>query len=201
VLGGGAATAASHSATGYSYIVEGAHLNVFEDGKYRSSHPPVRWDGDGHHHETMTPPDPELPPLPAPLATKGVSGVSVPTDVVIDGQETLIDADGNREPCSGVFSSEDKAGISVEVNAKGGRARTTWKIPNDFVSPKCGFGYDYLPNPLVDHNPVKGDIGDRHLVLIAKGKRSKTKILADGSTVEHNLSWEGAIVLRRGKAF
>lgn len=179
-----------------TYVITHAKLDVIETGKYESG-TAVSWEGEGHEHETLAKPDFELPPLPSPLPRSG-GGVIAVSDVELDGHETLVDNDGKQDACSGSWGKTDTSGITVKIQPLArGRLRTSWEIPSDLASMRCGVGYSLIRGtPLIEKTVQRGRIGDRNLVLTIKGRKSFSETRSPGK-VQQELKYEGQVTLKR----
>ena len=181
----------------FTYKVVQARLDVVETGKYVSDSR-VRWDGTGHQHDRLAGQDDELPPLPVPIPTGGRHGVFALTDVIWDGDETLIGADGKKAPCSGVWERKKQGGITVVIKQiREGKLLTIWDIPHGLATNRCGFSYDLIEESSVQSKKIiDGDIGDHRLVFRIDRKLEKTKEERHGTKTQV-LKWEGLMVLKR----
>jgi hypothetical protein len=176
-----------------AYRVSQARFDVQETQKYTSTYK-ASWAGDGHQHETQQAEDPELPALPLPIAASGGT-VQVHTDRLRDGDETLIDAEGKKEDCSGVWEEEEDGVFSVRIKPKGqGKVQASWEIPTGISSRSCGSQYDLMPSPLIVKSTVNGEIGGRRLVLETSGKETKTRSTSVGSETQ-TVKWKATVVL------
>jgi hypothetical protein len=176
------------------YEVKQAQLKVDESGSYSGG--AVSWSGKGDRQEKYVP-DPELPSLPAPLPSSG-GGVAVLTQLVSKGEETEIDEEGKKDPCSGSWTEEESGGFTVLVKPlPQGKLETIWEIPHGIATNRCGFGYDLLPGGTVrEKSIVKGHIGAGRLVLTVKDKEGKSRARGGGRD-DQELEWDGEVVLER----
>jgi hypothetical protein len=152
------------------------------------------WSGDGHQHEQLLAEDDDLPSLPVAIPQRG-GKVFLYTDVLTDGHETSIDAEGKKEPCSGVWNEEVRGGFTVKIKPAGqGKVQSSWEIPHGISSERCGTQFDQMPSPLVVKSTAGGEIGDRRLVLQTSGTRTKTRQDSIGKEVQ-TLKWKARVVL------
>jgi hypothetical protein len=178
----------------YSYKVVVARLDVKETARYTSDSV-VSWNGDAHHHDAMQE-EGELPPLPTVLPRAG-GHVIVQTDVIVDGEETQIDGDGSKDPCSKLIDEKDTNGLVVKVKPHGeGKLKSIWTIPHGFSSPNCGFLYDQFPSKFQQGDVVSGDIGDKRVVVTIDGSAKRAATQRHGN-ITQQLKWTGKVVLVR----
>lgn len=184
---------ASAAAKAASYTVARAQLDVEETHTYKSTSK-VSWTGNGHQHETLLEHDPELPSLPFGIPAAG-GGIPILTDRLLDGDETLIDAEGKKEECSGVWEEEANGSFTVRIKPKGGKLEASWEIPHGISSRNCGAQRDLMPSRLIVKSTANGEIGDRRLVLATSG--AKTKSSNTVGTESQTVKWKATVVLTR----
>lgn len=177
------------------YKVVDAERNVSDVANETTTYG-ASWNGNGHRHDTLQAPDPELPPLPYALTPGKKNTVQVTTDVLMDGDETLINAEGQKEECSGTWEEESEDTFTVKVSADGKRA--TWEMITDIASRNCGFLYDQFPDPFKVKGSVNGQIGDDRVVLKVGGNKQETEQTSI-YTITQNVKWDGRVVLKRLK--
>jgi hypothetical protein len=183
------ATAAAKVST---YTVAQAQFDVEETQTYKSGGK-GSWTGNGHQHETQQADHPELPSLPIGIPKAG-GAVSVITDLIFDGDETLVDAEGKKEECSGVWEEEADGALSVRIKADGDRLQAIWEIPHGISSKNCGAQRDLMPAKLTVKSNVAGAIGDNRLILETSGTKKKTSTTV--GTEKQTLKWKARVVLK-----
>jgi hypothetical protein len=178
-----------------AYQIAHATFDVQEQGSWKPNYK-ASWEGDGHQHERLMAEDEELPSLPLGIPRRG-GHVTVRTDVISDGDETLIDAEGKKEACSGVWNDEDPGTFTVKVQPSGrGKLRSTWEVPTGISSERCGAQFNQLPSPLIVKGNDAGAIGNRRLVLETSGTRTKSRQTLGGKETQ-TLKWRARVVLVR----
>lgn len=193
----GPSVGTASAARGFPYKVVEAQRDVSDVGEEVTDYA-AKWNGDGHQHDKMQAPDEELPPLPQPVIPNKKSSIGAATDVITDGSEDLIDAEGKREACSGVWGEEDQGFLNVELNDKGKKPTSSWEIPTDLASHNCGFLYDQFPSPYKVKGTVSGQVGDQKIVMKTKDTKVEQEILSRG-VITQTLKWEGRMILKRVK--
>jgi hypothetical protein len=177
-------------AGGKSFVYEPVHALLIVKDKATYVYSATKWNGFGRLQQKLG-----ATGVPIVLARSGSYPVNLSSHDTTNGDETLTTS-GTTDPCSGDWNEGTRGGdISLQVTQDGaGRIRTTWGLPTDFASPKCGRLYDQFGGGIEVHATVGGEIGDSHLILNAEGRKTKTS--SDGST-QQTVSWDCRVVLDR----
>jgi hypothetical protein len=197
LLAVGPATVANAAPRGTPYHAVAGELLVTDVAEQTTDYA-ASWRGDGTRIEGMQESDEELPPLPVALIPGKKNDVAVLSDVIMEGDEMLINAEGNTVACSGDWRDEVDGYIRVQLKANGNKLQATWRIPSNLASRNCGIVYNQFENPYLAKGTAAGQIGDKRIVLKSKGEKVEQELQSRG-VLTQTLGWEGRVVLKRAK--
>ncbi len=185
----------------HSYEIKSAFLKV-NDVASETTNFGASWNGSGHHLESLQEPagqgQDDLPLLPVGLIAGKKNSVTVLTDQIRDGNETLIDAAGMKDECSGEWEEQTDNSFSVAIKESGKKINSKWEFPTGVASENCGFLYDQFKSPFKVNGSDAGEIGDKRITLSANGTKAETETTST-FTIEQTITYKGKVVLEKVK--
>ena len=183
---------------GAAYKVTEAKLDVIEVAKYSSTSSPSAWDGAGDVHHALPDDQGEIPALPQSLLAGKQNSVAVFTDEFSDGIENLVNAEGEKDECSGSWELEEDDQFVVGLKETKDKLVSIWEIPTGISSANCGVVYDILDGPIKTKGKGSGHVGGAKIVLETRGSKKDSE-LSVTTTLEQSVKWEGKVMLKRVK--